>query len=55
MQEFKGVAVEDRDDGAGEVGGRGESRKVEIEEKENRYLTVTTSSTKQTLNRLQGR
>jgi hypothetical protein len=35
VQHFDGVAVEDGDDGAGEVGGRGESRKDEIEEKEN--------------------
>jgi len=35
MQDFDGVAVEDEDNGAGEVGGRGGSRKDEIEEKEN--------------------
>jgi hypothetical protein len=35
VQDFESVAIEDGDDGAGEVGGRGESRKDDIEEKEN--------------------
>ncbi len=35
VQDFDGIAVEDGDDGAGEIGGRGGSRKDELEEKEN--------------------